>query len=244
VVIIGHRNSWVDFMQIIGRSFRHWKGKENVEVLNIMPMKLSHLNEIDAADEIRKHLTCVYRLMSLEDMIAPASYSFGPKETKEDGKEERRNLILELFEGKEDKLHEFYERVHTDSCRELKGVELEEAKGLFAGIIARNLKLSDISVDSDELKEVSERMWRRLAKLTKPNYMNLPELSFDVLDSYTWYNDYMQFVGKAATKDILAMVAKESFLSLEREKWDAPKLVKWFVENHPDNQKYRLGKKR
>lgn len=247
VVIIGHRDSWVDFMQIIGRSFRHWEGKKNVDVLNVMPMKLSHLNEEDAADEIRKHLTCVYRLMSLEDMIAPASYSFDLKETNGENKEkgERRNLILDLFDGKEDKLNTFYERVHTDSCRELKGIELGEAKELFDGIIERNLSMFDISVELDELKGVSERMWRRLAKLTKPNYLDLPQLSFDVLDSYTWYNDYMQFIGKTATKDILAMVAKESFLLLEREKWDTPKWVKYALENHPDNQEYeaRLAKK-
>jgi superfamily II DNA or RNA helicase len=244
VVIIGYRGSWVDFMQIIGRSFRHWPGKENVDVLNVMPMKLAHLNEEDAADEIRKHLTCVYSIMSLEDMIAPASYSLGQKETREDNRErvEQRNLILELFEGKEDKLNTFYERVHTDSCRELKGIELEEAKELFGGIIERNLKMSGISVDSDELKEVSERMWRRLARITKANYGDMVSLSFDVVDSYTWYNDYMLFVGKAATTSVLDMVAKESFLARGMEKWDTQKFIRWCKENHPHNIEYRQNK--
>jgi superfamily II DNA or RNA helicase len=70
-IIVGHRDSLVDVVQMVGRLFRDCPGKEHVDVVMVLPWSLDQSDREKFRENLNDYLKAVYALMILEDVLTP-----------------------------------------------------------------------------------------------------------------------------------------------------------------------------
>lgn len=70
-IIVGPRASLVDVVQIVGRLFRDYEGKEHVEVIQLLPVSFDQQKQ-DFKENLNNFLKAIFASMILEDILNPA----------------------------------------------------------------------------------------------------------------------------------------------------------------------------
>lgn len=83
-IIVGVRNSSVDMQQIIGRLFRDVEGKEEVQIIQLLPFSLDRLklSEDEFRDNLNSFLKFIFASMLIQDILQPTRIA-SPKSERE-----------------------------------------------------------------------------------------------------------------------------------------------------------------
>jgi hypothetical protein len=71
MVIIGPRNSLTEIVQMVGRLFRDFKGKESVKVNYFLPQSLDSADKEKAREKLNDYVKAILLSMMLEDVLCP-----------------------------------------------------------------------------------------------------------------------------------------------------------------------------
>ncbi len=168
-IIVGHRSSLTEVIQMIGRLFRDVEGKSHVEAYQLLPFAFDQTNKEQTREDLNQYLTSILLSMLLENVIRPVLL---PDRRGCKGPEERPiNYLREAFadEGQavaalEDMKNEILEAI---------GGTLEgspDLKKAFSAVVSKVLSARGVHEYQDEIEEQVYRMFnRRSVALTRLN---------------------------------------------------------------------------
>jgi hypothetical protein len=168
-IMIGHRSSLTEVIQMIGRLFRDVEGKSHVEAFQLLPFAFDQTNKEQTCQDLNQYLESVLLSMLLENVISPVLL---PNRRGHKGLGERPiNYLREAFADEGQAVAALEDM--KNGILEAAGIVLEcsqDLKSAFAAIVSKVLSARGITAYHDEIAEQVYRMFsRRTVALTRLN---------------------------------------------------------------------------
>jgi hypothetical protein len=163
-IIIGHRGSLTEILQMVGRILRDVAGKTSVEVFHVLPFRFDQLNKERTREELNDYLTAILLSMLLENVMSPLYLPAGKGDGGGGEGARRINYFKEAFaeEGQAiAALAEITARVVDATATDCGVSGIQPLAETFPAIVSEVLAANGIQKHHDEIARQLFRMFSR-----------------------------------------------------------------------------------
>lgn len=168
-IIVGHRSSLTEVVQMIGRLFRDVEGKSHVEAYQLLPFAFDQTNKEQTRQDLNQYLTSILLSMLVENVISPVLL---PNRRGHGRLGERSiNYLREAF-ADEGQAVAALEDIKNGILDAMGGTleDSEDVRNAFPAVVSKVLSARGIHQYHDEIAEQVYRMFnKRTVSLTRLN---------------------------------------------------------------------------
>lgn len=196
-VIIGQRGSLTELSQMIGRVLRDAPGKDNVEVVQLLPFVFDQTDKTQMRRSLNDYFTAILQSMLIESVISPVLLPVGKRMSTPGEGEHRINYLREACSDDsqaaivlEEIRHEVFDAFADGgpSC------EAYATRETFRSIVADVLTSHGIYEYNDEVADQIYQMFKRRTALLKG--LNIGNVDVDLI-SENPFAFYLQYASEA-----------------------------------------------
>jgi superfamily II DNA or RNA helicase len=186
-VIIGHKNSLNELIQMMGRTFRYHpnkaKGKTPVEIIQVIPwVNQEKLDKEQLHDQLNDFMKAIYATLILELVMSPVDIEI-PNLKK--SSKEYKNKINSVQEYIKDNIHEteLFELLENIICRDSSNIEKDNLDEGYIDIIKQELSNANIDKFQDEISAlILASFKRRTCDVNENNRKSLSGIDVSHID--------------------------------------------------------------
>lgn len=188
VIIVGARSSLVDVIQMVGRLFRDAKGKNHVQVIQLLPFSLDQQDEEKFRDNLNNYLKAIFASLILENILNPVKIKvMGERPNGNDDKEaitkDIQNWLNVVMpdDAKQIALIEdvFKQLLNIRDTNKQAAMEVSVLREEYQKIIPRILEEYDIA---EHKEEIAHQIWGTFARQTlRMQGISVENINFDIL---------------------------------------------------------------
>lgn len=181
-VIIGHRGSLTEILQMVGRILRDVSGKTNVEVFHVLPFRFDQTDKERTRQDLNDYLKAILLSMLLENVVSPAYLPAANGDPRPDGGRQRTNYLKEAFadEGQATAvLAEITSRVVEAAANDSTSQGIRRMTEAFPAIVSEVLAARGVHEHHEQIARQLFRMFgRRTASLEG---LNVGQVDVDLI---------------------------------------------------------------
>jgi superfamily II DNA or RNA helicase len=186
-VIIGHKNSLNELIQMMGRTFRYHpnkaKGKTPVEIIQVIPwVNQEKLDKEQLHDQLNDFMKAIYATLILELVMNPVDIEI-PNLKK--SSKEYKDKINSVQEYIKDNIHEteLFELLENIICRDSSNIEKDKLDEGYIDIIKQELSNANIDKFQDEISAlILASFKRRTCDVNENNKRSLSGIDVSHID--------------------------------------------------------------